>query len=186
MRKLFVFVSVFLLVSAASNAYSQIYIYFEGGTAPVVKAESLSKEHANETEILSFSSGLTNAVSLSSTGSISAGKVSFSEISFTKQTGKASPALFMASCTGSYYAKAEIRFYAQNPVLKTPYRYQTITLENVYVSSFQQSGSGGERPTESVSLNFAKIVWNLFETDATGNVKLAGTASWNLAKNTAQ
>ena len=58
-----------------------------------------------------------------------------------------------------------------------------VTLSDVLVSSFQSnpsgSSSGGERPTESISLNFTKIEWS-YQPQG-GAVQIKG--GWDLATN---
>jgi type VI secretion system secreted protein Hcp len=62
--------------------------------------------------------------------------------------------------------------------------YLTITLSDVLVSSYSTGGSSAEdRPTESVSLNFAQIKMSYVEQDASGKSGAAVEFGWDLKQN---
>jgi type VI secretion system secreted protein Hcp len=176
-KMLFLLVVCFLLV--ITKSFSQVFISFPDSQVPT---ESMLKGHEKETEIMSIASGYSNPAQTSTgkTG-LSAGRVSITDISYTKLLDKSSFALMTAVCTGAHFPKTVISFYGNNSVTNTPYRYLVITLEEVMVSSMQQTASGAEKPTESVSLSFAKIKWEYFTATSTG-VVLAGTSSWDRTK----
>lgn len=92
-------------------------------------------------------------VSNSST-TTTAGKAQMSELNFTKSVDEASPKLFAAAASGKHYTKAVLtcRKAGDKPV-----EYMVVTLEDVIVSNAQYSGSGGDIPVESVSLNYSKL-----------------------------
>jgi len=184
MKKVFALILGTSFLLCGSKAFSQIFISFLTNTGAAnsnVPSESTSPAHMNETEIMSLSSGFSNPAAIGAgTSGMSAGKVSISDISFMKPVGKLSSALIAAICKGTHYDKIEVRFYANNPVGGKPYRYLVIGLDQVRISSLKQSASGNEKPTEDVSLAFAKISWNYFEPDATGKIVPSGTASWDI------
>jgi type VI secretion system secreted protein Hcp len=84
---------------------------------------------------------------------------SVSEIVVTKTTDASSPTLFRESVatkpTGTPWT---ICAFSPNSTGGTT-NYLQLNLDNVLISSFQQSG-GGDRPTESITLNFTKITMN--------------------------
>ena len=178
---------VTFLALSPSFSHAQIFFYFEPGPGkPPVQGESLMKDHVNDTEILSLSSGFSNAITISSaTSGMGAGKASFSEIKYKKMLGKSSASLLNALCTGSNMGKVEIRYYTPPVALKIN-KYLVLSLENVFISAIEHEGTGTERPTESISLNYGKITWNYFEPDALGIYKLVSTTSWNRVTNTLQ
>ena len=95
-----------------------------------------------------------------------AGVPQLSEVVVTKEQDGASSKLFEASLIGEG-KKVQIDFVSTNNNI-----YMTVELENVLVSSFSVSGSGGQsggRPMESLSLNFTKITYTTFAMDAQGN-----------------
>jgi type VI secretion system secreted protein Hcp len=101
-------------------------------------------------EIYSWSFGASQAGASHATGG-GAGKSSVHEIQITKSVDKASPKLFQACATGQHFKKVTLSLRKAGG---TP--YLTLTLTDVLISSYQQS-NGGDRPAESISLNFTKI-----------------------------
>jgi hypothetical protein len=87
----------------------------------------------------------------SSTTGAGAGKVAFKEFSITKTQDSASSKLFQACVTGQHYKSATLYIRKSGGTQAITY-----DLTNVLISSFQTT-SGGERPVESLSLNFTKI-----------------------------
>lgn len=84
-----------------------------------------------------------------------AGKASFSDLSFMLRSGKATPMLAKMCATGKHFPQAIITVRKAGG---GPIEYYTIRLTDVMVSSYQFSpSSGGDRPMESLSLNFTKI-----------------------------
>jgi type VI secretion system secreted protein Hcp len=109
-----------------------------------------------------------------------AGKVSMQDFSFTKYVDKASPKLFEALATGKHLKEVKLTLRGSSQV-----EYLTITLTDVLVSSYSTGGSSSEdRPTESVSLNFAKIKMSYVEQDASGRAGAATEFGWDLKANT--
>jgi type VI secretion system secreted protein Hcp len=106
---------------------------------------------------------------------------SFSEVTFSKVMDVASTALFMQATCGKSLGKAEIHFLQTGGTDAKGQVYLTIELDEAIVSSYSVS-SGGDRPTESFSLNFTKITYNYDKYDGATVVK--GTPQkWDLEKN---
>jgi type VI secretion system secreted protein Hcp len=73
----------------------------------------------------------------------------------SKSTDIASTELFVQACCGKSLGKAEIHFIqTADEKMQT---YLIYELTDAIVSSYSQS-SGGDRPTESISLNFTQIM----------------------------
>lgn len=84
-----------------------------------------------------------------------AGKASTHEIVITKTQDASSAKLFKACATGQHIRDATITVRKAG---KGQQEFLVIKLETVLVTSYQTSqSSGGDRPTESLSLNFTKI-----------------------------
>jgi type VI secretion system secreted protein Hcp len=106
---------------------------------------------------------------------------SFSEITKSKSTDIASADLFMQSVCGKSLGKAEIHFVQTGGADKKQQVYLKIELTDAIVSSYSAS-SGGDRPSESFSLNFTQISYQYDQ--FTGSDIHTGTAKkWDLAKN---
>ena len=109
-----------------------------------------------------------------------AGKVSFQDLHFvTKTVDKSSPKLFLAGASGEHIKDATlfVRKAGSNS------DYLQIKLTDVLVSSYQTGGSGGDNPTESFSLNFAKVQYSYTGTDADGKLLPAIDVGWDLLAN---
>src|SRR5262249_20229592 len=107
----------------------------------------------DEIEILSWSWGVSNPGSLSPAGR-PAGKPSISDISFMHGLDKASPLLLKACATGQHFKEASI---TRRKAGKGQQEFLVIKMNDVIVTSVQESDGGGDIPTESVSLAFAKV-----------------------------
>lgn len=106
---------------------------------------------------------------------------SFSEITCTKQLDVASTELFMQAACGKSLGKAELHWIQTGGTAAKGQVYLTVELYETMVSSYSAS-SGGDRPSESFSLNFTKISYKYDKYD--GDKVTAGTAKkWNLEKN---
>ncbi len=80
---------------------------------------------------------------------------SFAEATFSRKTDKASPDLFKQAVHGQSLGEATIHFLQTAAGDKTQV-YLEYVLGDPIISSYSIS-SGGERPTESFSLNFVKV-----------------------------
>ncbi|WP_337861486.1 type VI secretion system tube protein Hcp [Nitrososphaera sp.] len=149
-----------------------------------VEGESTSGKHKGEIEVLSFSWGAMNLDQSSSGGGgggVGSGKVSVSDISFTARTSKASPALFLKAAKGEHIREAVLTGEVSG---KNQQQFMTVKLQDVLITSYQQDGASGDVPTDSFSLNFAKIEFTYYP--AAGKGGPAGkpvTASWDVRQN---
>jgi type VI secretion system secreted protein Hcp len=103
---------------------------------------------------------------------------SVSEITVTKNQDIASIKLFEAACGGSDAVEATINF-TKTEKNKTD-TYMTYILSNVLISGYSVS-SGGDRPTESLSLNFTKIEFKADSYDATNKTKQPSSTFYDIA-----
>lgn len=88
------------------------------------------------------------------------GKVKIHDLTFTKKIDKASATLFRAAASGAHYKKAIILLRKAGGEAKGAGKpFLQYTLEDVLVSSYQESssGSGGAKPQETITFNFTKI-----------------------------
>jgi type VI secretion system secreted protein Hcp len=121
-----------------------------------VDGESTDDKHKGEIDVVSFSWGVTNSGTAGFGGGQGAGKVVPHDLSFVKVIDKASPTLFIGCATGQHYKNAVLVVRKAGGGQQ---EYLKITMEDVFVSSFVTSGTGGDSivPSESISLNFGKI-----------------------------
>ncbi|WP_294541191.1 type VI secretion system tube protein Hcp [uncultured Rhodoblastus sp.] len=154
-----------------------IFIKIDG-----IEGESHDDKHKNEIDVQSFSFGLSQTGSYSAGGGGGVGKASFQDVHFTKHSDKSSPKLFLASASGEHIKKAEVTFRKAG---KEQQEYFKITLSDVLVSSYQVSDSQGGTtlPSESVSLNFAKIEFDYKEQKADGTLGGSVKTGWDVKAN---
>ncbi|MGH7025064.1 MAG: Hcp family type VI secretion system effector [Caulobacteraceae bacterium] len=148
-----------------------------------LKGESKDKVHKEEIDVLAWSWSLHNSGSAHVGGGTGSGKVSVSDLSFTKYVDKSTPDLALACCNGKHYDKAvlTVRKAGEHPL-----EYLVITMQHLIISSMSEGGSGGEdRLTENISLNFATVKIDYKEQLETGGAGAAPTMGWDIAANAA-
>jgi type VI secretion system secreted protein Hcp len=122
-----------------------------------IKGNETSKGHEEWIRLNSFQFGVGRGIStpVGSTKNREASAPSLSEITVTKEMDQSSPYLFNEGCVGVKGLKTQFHFCSTaGDKLET---YLEVELENALISGYSVS-SGGDKPTESVSLNFTKIV----------------------------
>lgn len=155
-------------------------IYMKFGS---IKGEVNVKGYTGDIELASLQWGASRTISSPLAGSTNrdASAPSVSEITITKAMDKTSPLLMQEALNGPATAEVDIFFVAPAGMLKAgegsqPATYAEYVLSNVMVSSYTVS-SAGERPTESITLNFTKVVFNYFPNGGTTPV----STSYDLA-----
>lgn len=132
-----------------------IFMKYEG-----VDGESTHEGHRDWIDVLSYSWGVERAASTAGGGGGGAGKVNVHDISFARHTGKASPTLMLACCTGRHFREVILEFTRNSPEGPSQ-AYLKYKLENCKITSYSIGGDGGSAaPTESLSLNFEKITYS--------------------------
>jgi type VI secretion system secreted protein Hcp len=166
------------LLAAPAFAASDYFLVLDG-----IPGESNDRAHPAAIEIVSFSFGAANSGRVGAPGT-GAGKVSFSDISFSKVIDKASPLLYLRTANGARIPKATLflRKLSSNKVLE----YYTVTLSDVLVTGMATSGnSGGGVPSESFSLSFGKIEFSYRPQKADGSLDAPIKSGWDVVSNRA-
>ena len=146
-----------------------------------IKGESAASKHKDEIEIMSWKWEASNPTTMVGSG-MSAGKVSMSDIHFTKRVDKSSPKLLELCVTGKHVDDATLSCSKQTGG-KTPDDFLTIKLKEVYVSSFQAGGSTGEDVgTETFSVTYGSINYDYKVQDKAGTLSSAGNVEYDLRK----
>lgn len=147
---------------------------------PDLKGESARQGFAGRIDLLSFS----HAVAMQVTGDFggserTVGRPSHQDLSVTKYLDSASPVLYQRCCEGRVFPQAEVVVGSDSGgAFAEQMRY---TLKNVIVTSVSVAG-GGDRPVESLTLNYTEIKWKYSPQNQRGGVE----GSWNLATNSAR
>src|SRR5688572_17650408 len=120
-----------------------------------IKGESTDAKHKDEIDVESWSWGETNAAPAPARSGGGAGKVQMQDFHFVMRLNKASPELAKACATGEHIKEAIL---TARKAGKEQQEYLTFKFYDILVSSYQTGGSeGSDVPTDSVSLNYAKI-----------------------------
>jgi len=163
--------SVSDLLLAASTA-TGLHLHYQGVTSGGVLAD-----HSNDIPIESFSYGNQRSFSNPSAGPRVGSTPSVSEINLSHQNDKFSLPLLNQSLRGSTGANASLFFTDLSGPGGTPFDFLEIDLTQTLISSFQMS-SGGDLPTESISLNFVTMT---FKYRISGGPTT--TVAWNRSTN---
>jgi type VI secretion system secreted protein Hcp len=144
-----------------------------------IKGDVTAEGHAGWLEVNSFQWGVGRGIS-SPTGASAdreSSAPSVSEIVVTKSTDIASVKLVNEAFQGEG-VKVVIDFCKTDKgVLEV---YMTYTLEDCMISGYSVS-SGGDRPTESLSLNFTKVEYKNIGMSDTGGTGSPETVTYDLA-----
>lgn len=146
-----------------------------------ITGEAASSKHSGEIELHSWNWGSSNPASMHGTG-LSAGKVSFSDLSISKPTDKSSAKLLELCCTGKHIATGVLTC-SKSTGDKNPADYLTIKMEEIAITSVQHGGAAGDDiGHESVSMAFGKFTLDYKVQGKDGTLTAAGTASWDCFK----
>jgi type VI secretion system secreted protein Hcp len=152
---------------------------------PGIKGESADKQFKGHIDIQSYSFGGSNSGSASIGGGAGAGKVSYQDITFTKQWDLASPILMEHMSTGKHLDKAILHVRKQSSEGGgSQMEYLTVTMTDFIISHYSSSGhEGSGNGSDSFSLNFAKVkIEYKAQTDKGGKGSGAGF-EWDLKQN---
>ena len=161
LRRGIVLAAAIIALWSATPASAIILMQFEG-----IAGESTVEGHKDWINIDScqFGVGRNIAAPTGGGGDRTPSPPSFSEITLSKTADITTPKLMheLTSGTGKNVTLEFLTTSSGGGKLEV---YQRIELENVLISGYSQS-SGGDRPSESLSLNFTKITLTYMEPDA--------------------
>ena len=150
-----------------------------------VTGESSLTDYAGKMELLSFSHG----VAMQITGDLSntertSGKPNHQDMTVTKYLDAASPILNQSCCEGKAFPEVCL-IMGRNDSGKVS-EMMRYTMKNVLISSISVGGGGGDKPVETVTLNYNDIAWEFTSHDPEVGMKGVVNGSWNLATNAAE
>jgi type VI secretion system secreted protein Hcp len=149
-----------------------------------IKGESSLAGYEGKIELLSFSHG----VAMQMTGDISnsertSGRPSHQDFTVTKYLDAASPVLNQACCEGKDFPQAHVIIGRNDGGrLGELMRY---TLSGVLISSISVGGGGGDKPVETLTLNYNKIEWSFTSQRPEQGKERSVEGKWDLAQNAA-
>ena len=154
-----------------SDATVSMFLKLEDGKSPLA-GEANVPGHEGQIHVLSFSAGASNS-----------GTSNVQDMSLVKYIDSSSPELLRRVMTGKQIDKAEIFFVesingSERPVVNWK-------LEDILVTSHQTDGSDAQtRPTESISLNFAKFTNQVFSYADNGAQTASPSVTWDIPTST--
>jgi len=150
-----------------------IYMKYEG-----VDGSVTAKGFEKWIELHSFQMGVGRNISMAVGNAANRvhGKPSMSEITVSKTMEDASAGLFKESLSGAKGKKVTIKVVESGATLK---EYVTYELEDVFISGYSVS-SGGDSPSESISLSFAKILVSFATADKNNKAGATPKVSYDL------
>jgi len=146
-----------------------------------IDGESKDANHDKWIDILTMDWGATNPGTSQTGGGGGAGKVSVQDFNFAKEVDKSSPKLFLAVANGQSIRDVQFEFTRSfdskaMPILKFKFSEARVT-------SYAISASGGQVPTEHISLNFQKVEYTYVQFDEKGGSKGDVKVSWDITTN---
>jgi type VI secretion system secreted protein Hcp len=148
-----------------------------------IDGESLIQDHEGEIDVLAWSWGATQSVSMVGGGGAGAGKVNVEDLSLTKYVDKASIDLLRTCFSGAHLREATLTVRKAGMGMDA-LDYMVITMSPVLVTSVSPGGNGGDdRLTENVTLNFAKVTVSYTPQKDDGSGDAAIDFTWSIEKN---
>ena len=140
--------------------------------------------YVKKVELLSYSHG----VAMQVTGDVSntertSGKPIHQDFHISKYVDKTTPLLNQHCCEGKAFPTVTITIGRNDAGKVIPLIVYTMT--NVVVSSVSVGGGGGDKPIESVSLNYASIKWDFSTQKEEGGKEGTVQGKWDLSTNQA-
>ena len=149
-----------------------------------VTGESPDKKKPGEIEVLAWSWGMSNGGTTHMGTGGGSGKANVGDLSITKYLDKSSPTLMLFCCNGKHIQTGMLTLRKSSGDGKAPLEYIKMKLTEIIVTAVSEAGgSGSERLTETISLNFAQVDFSYFPQKPDGTADTAATLTWDIAGN---
>lgn len=151
-----------------------IYVKYDG-----IDGEATHESHKKWLDVASLQWGVGRGISTpsGSTANREASEPSVSEVTLTKMLDASSPKFFTEACTGAAGKKVVIHLVTTGSPGNT---YAEYTLHEALVSSYSMS-SGGDRPSESISISFTKMEFKFTPYDGNNKAGTPISVSYDIA-----
>ena len=134
---------------SSHNAFAAVDMFLKIDGIP---GESTDKAHKDQIEVHSWSWGASNSGTVIGTGGEGAGKTTGLDLTLGKSTDSTSPKIIEKLFTGGHVKDAELSIRKAG----SSFDFAKYKMTDVLITSFN-TGSSGDDPEESFSLDFAKI-----------------------------
>lgn len=148
---------------------------------PGIEGESTDNTYTKKIDVLNFQWGLSQSGSFHQGTGGGAGKVSVRDLQIEKMIDTASPNLMFHCASGKHLPSA--RLIVRKAAGDSPVEYFMIELTNVLVAGLDTLGMSGDRPHESLTLNFAQVKFIYKTQTDTGAAGPDSTFGWDVQKN---
>ena len=155
------------------------FVKFDG-----INGESTDSKHSGWIEAIQYNTGASQKVSstASSAGGASSERTNVRPFTFTKQVDSSSPKLFQACCAGTHFNKIVIAINRSGGDEKV--KFMEYKLSNCIISDISTHGGSDGFPSESISINFGKIIVTYVKQRREGGGPAGNiSAGWDLQRN---
>jgi len=154
-----------------------IYMKIDG-----IKGKVTTKGHEDWIDVSSLQWGVGRAISsaVGTSADREASKPSISEVSVTKMMDTSSPLIFTEACVGK---SKPVQIHLCTTGSDQIDTYMEYELEDCMISGYSVS-SGGDRPSESLSLSFTKMVMKFIPYNDAGKPESPIPAGYDMAMGT--
>lgn len=149
-----------------------------------IEGESTDSKHSGWIEATQYKAGASQKVSstVSSAGGATTGRVDVKPFTFTKQVDGSSPKLFQACCAGTHFNKIIIAIHRAGETEKV--KFMQYELSDCIISDVTTVGGENQFPTESISIDFGKIIATYVVQKRQGGGPAGNIcAGWDLQRN---
>jgi type VI secretion system secreted protein Hcp len=158
----------------------ECFLKIEG---PDLTGEAQSIGHEGQIDVLSWSWGLSQTVSMHQAGGGGAGKASVKDLEVTKYVDAATPKLVLACLSGTQFRSATltcVRVGGDGDRIP----YVVIAMQRVIVRAMDAGGTSGDEPfTEDLSLNFAEVIVRYTRQNQDGSPGEEVAIGWSIREN---
>ncbi len=146
-----------------------------------IKGESTDDKHKDEIDVLAWSWGMSQSGTTHTGEGGGAGRVSFKNLTITKRTDSASPALMLACSRGSHIKEATLTVRKPGEM---PVEFVRLKLTEIMVSSLDDVTCGDEPfIAEQVTLDFSKVQFEYFRQKPDGTTEPVPSFKWDIKAN---
>ncbi len=151
---------------------------------PDIPGDSSIKGFEKKIECTSFSHGVSAQVTYDvSNENRTSGRPSHQDLTLTKYVDSATPLINQKCCEGANLGTVTVTIGRNDSGTILP--FLIYTLDDCIISSASCSGGGGDKPTESISLNYSAIDWTYVSQKEAGGQAGKIVGVWDVSTNEA-